>query len=409
MNEFLGDNKITVSFPRGWDVQEYPIADCSAPLAEKQMREPFYQPIGTETVSQLAKGKKGKVIITIDDLTRPTPVDQILPYVAEELNEAGISDDQITILSAIGTHLPMKVEDFERKVGAAMLLRFDCVNHSVYEDFVDLGETSMGTHLMVNKDFVEADLRISICGSKKHPTAGASGGGKVVIPGVCSLETTKWNHTVIRALADNGPWDIKGNVERLDMQEAARIAGLDIQVNCVYNSRRQIVGLYVGDVDEAWHEAVRHCYRVHALPPSSEKADIVVVNSYPMSAFGLDWSFASDALSEGGSAVGIHINSTLGFGWHGDSKAFVTKQWRRWNMLRKGTVRPWPLKKADNIMIFDPRPTKSAKLRYSENVEWIADWSGIIERLRMIHGEKATVAVYPSCLGFNPSKHPLKL
>ncbi|MCW4027336.1 MAG: lactate racemase domain-containing protein [Candidatus Bathyarchaeota archaeon] len=409
VNEFLGDNRIPISFPKGWEVQEYPVGNRSPPLAQKQMRESFPQPVGTRTIGHLAKGKTGKIVITVDDLTRPTPVEQILPYVARELNEAGISDDQIIILSAIGAHLPMKVEDFERKVGAAMLLRFDCINHSVYEDFIDLGETSMGTHLMVNKDFVEADLRISICGVKKHPTAGASGGGKVVIPGVCSLETTKWNHTVVRALADNGPWNIRGNVERMDMQEAARIAGLDVQVNCVYNGLREIVGLYVGDVDEAWHEAVRHCYGVHALPPSNKKADIVVVNSYPMSAFGVDWSVASDSLSEGGSAVGIHLNSALGFGWYGDSKAFVTKQWRRWNILHRSTVRPWPVKQADNIMVFDPKPTKSAKLRYSEKVEWVDKWSEVIERLRMIHGEKASVAVYPSCLGFNPSKRQLKL
>jgi len=46
VNEFLGDNRITVSFPKGWEAQEYPIADCSAPLAGKQMRESFSQPIG---------------------------------------------------------------------------------------------------------------------------------------------------------------------------------------------------------------------------------------------------------------------------------------------------------------------------------------------------------------------------
>jgi len=49
--------------------------------------------------------KGQKVLIIVDDHTRPTRVDKVLPYVLEELRGVGIKD--ISILIAQGIHRKM--------------------------------------------------------------------------------------------------------------------------------------------------------------------------------------------------------------------------------------------------------------------------------------------------------------
>jgi len=307
------DRIVQIDFPKTWDVEMVKMAGHDAPaMTDEQIREALAHPIGSPTIGELAKGKTGKVVVTCDDLERPTPAYRVFPFVMEELNKAGISDDQIFIMGAYGLHAPMTLNDFGRKVGWDMVRRFDVVDHNAFNNLQNLGKTSRGTPLEVAREFAKADMRIIVCGVKKHPAAGSGGSGKHVIPGVASFETIMWNHQVIGTKAQRGIWKIKGNDQRADMQEAARLADVNAVVNCCYNGNRELAGLYVGDLDDAWHEAVKFSYKLHSTRVPSEKADIVVVNSYLQAQQGIDWWPASSALREGGTAVGI-INYTPGW------------------------------------------------------------------------------------------------
>jgi hypothetical protein len=49
-------------------------------------------------------------------------------------------------------------------------------------------------------------------------------------------------------------------------------------------------------------------------------------------------------------------------------------------------------------------------LGYDERVEWLLDWNEIINRLEEIHGEEASVAVYPyGKIQFDAKKYPLDI
>jgi len=46
----------------------------------------------------------------------------------------------------------------------------------------------------------------------------------------------------------------------------------------------------------------------------------------------------------------------------------------------------------------------------SEKVEWMPEWQRIVKQLKAVHGEAATVMVFPcSRVQFDPSKAPLVL
>lgn len=422
VNEHYGDNMIMLSFPKTWKIQQVKMAGHNmTESTDAQIRNALAHPIGTQTIGELANGKKGRIVITCDDLSRPTPAYRVFPFIMEELNKAGISDSQILILGANGSHSPMTIDDFARKVGWDMVARFNCVSHNMFWNNVDLGKTSRGTPILLNKAWVDADLRIAVCGIKRHDGAGAGGSGKAVIPGVASIESLKWNHDVIGTayksmwLTDCFPpaqqyWVIKGNEMRADMQEAARTSELGITVNCNYNGRRDLVGLHVGDLDDAWHEAVRFGYKIHSTVALKEKVDIVVLNCYPEAwgdyGLSIDWSIATDALREGGSAVAIAFRP-----WGTSFVHYYREVAGQPPLAEFFRKKPNPtIPQAGQTIIYTNKLVRRSIMQYSDRVQWLTEWSEVIKRLKAVHDEDATMAFYPcASIQFDPEKLPLKL
>jgi len=407
VNEFYGDNERSIKFPEKWDVNIIKMVGHDAPqLTNEQIKDAFQHPIGTQTIEEMAKGKKGRVVVTCDDLTRPTPAHKVFPFIMEELKNAGITDDQIFILGSFGAHPPMNLDEFTRKVGDKMVAKYPCVNHNCYDHLEKIGISELGTPVQINKEFYEADLKITVSGIKKHALAGSGGGGKAILPGVTSLETILWNHHVVHGSQPNKIWSLKDNLVRQDMQQIARMAELDVSINCNYNGKRELVGLHIGDVDDAWKEAVKLCYQLHETPPVKEKADVVIANSYPKSAQGTDFWCANASLKEGGTAVGIH-NYLPGRAIVHYRAEYIGRNWQR---IEGSTPKRWPVKNAEHIIMFADRLQKSYMLGYEDSVEWTTSWGQTIKSMREIHGDEARVAIYPcSALQFEKKENPLLL
>lgn len=150
---------------------------------------------------------------------------------------------------------------------------------------------------------------------------------------------------------------------------------------------------------------MKYAYQMHATPSISEKADIIITNSYPQANKGVPWWCAIDSLREGGSAVGIHQFPLGNDGLH---SFLEDRDW--WNRIQGYPHRPWPVPQAGQIIIFDPHPTKWDTLQVNENVRFISSWDHTLKRLVSFHGEDATVAVYPNAkLQFDPNMNPLIL
>lgn len=271
-----------VEIPEGnlagvYEAQEHPACTDICACAARALAEP----IGSPPVQTLARQARSVLLIS-DDHTRQTPVKDIIPTLAEALHDAGVRDESIRILVALGTHRPMTEDEKLRKFGEAVCRRFEIVNHDWREEanLVEMGRTSSGTSVRVNRLAAEADLVIGLGQVAPHRIAGYSGGAKIVLPGICGESATGHTHWIgglQRGDRILGVWD---NPVRREMNEAGRLAGLRFVVNAVCDPRGRVTGIFAGDPVEAYREAADLARRVFGVEVP-EQADIVIVDSFP--------------------------------------------------------------------------------------------------------------------------------
>jgi len=191
---FFDERDITLSLPDNWEIIECRMAGHDLPaLSREDLRRALHNPIGSPRLSELARGAK-RVCILFDDLTRPTPADRIAPLVLEELHEGGVPDECIRFLSALGAHRPMTYPEIAAKLGTSIVETYPVYPHSIWENLVHLGETSHGTPVVLNREFVNCDLRIGMGCIFPHSDAVSSGGGKIVMPGVAGIDCIEYHH-----------------------------------------------------------------------------------------------------------------------------------------------------------------------------------------------------------------------
>jgi len=246
-----------------------------------EIKRALVNPIGSRPLRELVRIGT-RVAIAVDDLTRLTPCRSILPVVIDELTGAGVSERDIRIIVALGTHRPMSEEEMSERYGKQVMGRIEVINHDARNasGIVDLGKTTSGTPVLVNKEFYEADVKIAIGNVIPHMYAGWSGGAKAVQPGVSSEATTYSTHITAARIPLE---EIVGKVENPVRQEIERVAekvGLNFIVNTVLNDRGELVKAFAGDMIHAHREAVRFAENIFCSRIPSA-ADIVLASSYP--------------------------------------------------------------------------------------------------------------------------------
>ena len=111
-----------LSFPENWQVTACRMPGHDAPkLDETGFRQAFANPIGTRPIRELARGKKN-VVIVFDDMSRPTKIAEIVPFVLEELTEAGVAEENIQFICALGTHGALTAAGIASLIAGALVL-----------------------------------------------------------------------------------------------------------------------------------------------------------------------------------------------------------------------------------------------------------------------------------------------
>jgi len=250
--------------------------------ARAEIERALKEPVGSKRLSEIVKPEH-KVAIVVDDATRPAPSHLMVPPILDELNMAGVKNENITIIFGCGTHKAVKNEEVVRLLDEAVLNRVKAISHDCKaEDLVYVGTTQKhGTKVYLNRIFAEADVKILTGDVCFHYYAGYGGGRKSVLPAVSGEETIKHNHAML--LHPNAKTGVlEGNPIHEDMVEAAKLAKVDFILNVVTNSKGEVVKAFAGDLEQAFYEGVKVVDEMYRIPVD-RKADIVVVSpgGYP--------------------------------------------------------------------------------------------------------------------------------
>ena len=244
-------------------------------VGEEEVRRSLSEPIGSEKLSLLAKGKHDVVIVT-SDITRPCPSYKILPAVLDELSAAGVKDSEITVVFALGSHRGHTEEEKRHLVGDAVFDRVACIDANA-SDCAHLGKTKRGTPVDVFRKVAEADFRICLGNIEFHYFAGYSGGYKAIMPGVSTRDAIQSNHSL---MVQPGAYAglLEGNPLREDIEDAGRICGVDFIVNVVLNEKKEIIRSVAGDVVKAHRVGCAFLDTLYKIE-IERKADIVLVSA----------------------------------------------------------------------------------------------------------------------------------
>lgn len=387
--------------PDSWNVTVYHIAGQKKPvLTPAQISAAVAKPIGTPRIQELAKGKK-KVVILFDDLSRGTPTYKLIPAVLAELKAGGIKDDQIEFICAQGNHQISDRSLLIRKVGEDIVAKYPVFFHVPFYNCTPLGKTSFGTKIEINTEVMSCDLKIAIQATTPHASYGFGGGGKIVMPGVSSLESVYEHHGVthraFRAQLHRTPdaaGVFDGNPQPKDAMEIARVAGINFVVNCLLNETGQVTNIYAGDIQEAHTAAVAEGKKHYQVPDVRDN-DIAIANAFCKSTEATHSTAAAFIAVKrtGGTAVTI-ANTHQGQIMHYLSGAWGMTSGGRMGRIGGEAIPAW----VNHCMFFTEFPEARNQFRFAEKdrskVVFPTNWTEVITKLIEWHGFNAKVAVF---------------
>lgn len=243
------------------------------------VRKSLDNPIGTKKLNEIVE-KGQKIVIITSDVTRPCPSYEIIPELLDDLFEAGIKNEDITIVFALGSHRKHTEKEKISLVGKEIYEKIECIDSDI-NDCVHLGLTSSGTPVDIFSKVVEADFRIGIGNIEFHYFAGYSGGAKAIMPGVSTPEAIQANHAKM-TLPESVAGNIYNNPVRQDLEEAMEYISLDFIVNVILDENKEIIHSVAGDFIKAHRKGCELLDEIYKIDVD-EYADIVLVSQggYP--------------------------------------------------------------------------------------------------------------------------------
>lgn len=232
-------------------------------------------PIGSKPLQEIVK-KGETVALLVADATRLwNRSGDFLIHVVNELNAAGIPDEDMFIVFALGTHRAQTEEENIKVAGAEVARRIRMYQHDSrdMDNLTLMGTTKLGTPIYINKRVVDADRVILINGIVPHLFAGYGGGRKMILPGVAGWDTIQKNHC--HALADKFGDGVNPKTRSIilndnpvsdDMQEACDMVDPDFLVHSVVNSEGEVSAMVGGAPYEAWLEGTKLVYESQKVP-----------------------------------------------------------------------------------------------------------------------------------------------
>ncbi len=279
-----GTDGLEVDFPdKGTTVIE-PAYPPGVDDPEETLRQALAFPIDARPPREIVKAGQ-RVAISVCDGTRPQPRALMLGALFESMPD--VCPEDVVILIATGTHRANTDVELRAMLGDDIFERYRIVNHDARDDstLASLGESSNGVPVFLNREWSDADVRITTGFVEPHFFAGFSGGPKMAAPGLAGLETTMVLHDARHVGHPQATWGVtEGNPIHDDVRDIARMTGVDFAFDVTLNGEKEITAAFAGELF-AEHRAACETSMREAMREVPERFDVVVTTN---SGFPLD-------------------------------------------------------------------------------------------------------------------------
>jgi nickel-dependent lactate racemase len=263
------DDDVKVNVLEANDVQ---INEEEEEEEEENIKAAITTPINSKNFKDFL-GNAKKVLVIVNDATRPTPTKKILEFIFDDLKQTNFN-----FIIATGAHRGPSQEEYLQIFGSYYeKIKNRIIVHDALaeKDMVFLGKSTNGTQIFINKACVEADKIIIISSVEPHYFAGYTGGRKSFLPGIAGYKTIEQNHKL--ALAPKAKvLALDGNPVHEDMMDAIKILKQDIfSIMTVLDKHHKVYATCCGHINDSFYAAIDRANEVFAAP-LKEKVDIVV-------------------------------------------------------------------------------------------------------------------------------------
>jgi len=213
-----------------------------------------------------------KLLVVVNDYTRPTPTSSVLKH----LNLKG---KDVTTIIACGTHREPAPHEIQEILGSTAPFGGRLVVHNSRDDdsLIEVGSTSLGTRLSLNRLLFNSDGIVVVGSVEPHYFAGYTGGRKFLLPALAGFDSVVMNHAL--AVDDHARIiQLEGNPVHEDFMEALRLFGRfeDIfSIQLVLNNKHQISYASSGHIIYSFLDAVKQANSTYVTSVTA-KADIVI-------------------------------------------------------------------------------------------------------------------------------------
>jgi nickel-dependent lactate racemase len=232
----------------------------SPALAEEDaaIRAALRSPVAGRSLRTVVDGAR-RVAVVFPDLTRPMPNRTVLPPLLDELTRAGVADDRVTLLCATGSHRQATPAEMAELIGPDLVARYRIVDHDAQNgEHVAVGEVD-GVAVRLQREYVEADVRIVTGFVEPHFFAGFSGGPKAVCPGLAATETILEAHHPRRIADERATFLVRhGNPVHDFVRAATDLAPPQLSLDVAINRGRRVTAVFAGPLTAAHNAACAH-------------------------------------------------------------------------------------------------------------------------------------------------------
>ena len=291
-----GDTKLSLPLPENWT-----LAQLASPAARpaptdwpERLAVALTRPEGMPPLADLLAQlpPQGRIMLVLEDITRHSPLTEILPIILREIEHARIRDEQVEVIFASGMHPPMTPEQVRDKIGP-LADRFawrcnDCNNPKLHKHLgsVPLAEGHEPLEIAIDRRVAEADLRIVVTSVTPHLQAGFGGGAKMFVPGCAQL------HTISHLHSDSLPSDGQQLVGSEGVHNAMRqmidaagdlidaSGGRTFSIQYLLDDNDKPSAIATGDLKQGQQMLAKQCAAVAGIMVDSP-ADILITDAAP--------------------------------------------------------------------------------------------------------------------------------